>query len=68
MGIAIDETVREADINDIFGIFKIDSTAEQVNILYLPLSLTIKLCFSIIGGSETRCSFLQFGAIRVEAH
>lgn len=30
VGISIDETVRETDINDIFGIFKVNATAEQV--------------------------------------
>ncbi|XP_057374547.1 glycine dehydrogenase (decarboxylating), mitochondrial-like [Daphnia carinata] len=31
VGISIDETVREKDINDIFSIFKVDATAEQVS-------------------------------------
>lgn len=31
MGVSIDETVREKDINDLFGIFKVEATAEQVS-------------------------------------
>ncbi|EFX64832.1 hypothetical protein DAPPUDRAFT_65900 [Daphnia pulex] len=31
IGISIDETVRERDINDIFAIFNVDVTAEQVS-------------------------------------
>ena len=30
MGVSIDETVREEDINDLFQVFQVDITAEQV--------------------------------------
>jgi glycine dehydrogenase len=30
VGISLDETVREKDINDLFAVFKVDATAEQV--------------------------------------
>ena len=43
VGISLDETVREKDINDLLAVFKVDTTAEQVwNKIYSNYKWNIK--------------------------
>ena len=48
VGISLDETVREKDINDLLAVFKVDTTAEQVwNKIFSNYEWNIKryVCF-----------------------
>ncbi len=68
VGISLDETVREKDINDLLAVFKVDTTAEQVwNKIFSNYEWNIKRCvFFLIDCSKKRSVKQQSRAVSME--